>query len=137
MNGIVNVQAEYIDYTSERPFMYAGWDDLFQTYLHSIPYLQNMHGYTQAHFYEFRNGLLFIRLSHNQEILYTHAFVTSHVTNAYDAGTAAICAEKLMAEVFRNGKNFDTANHFDLRVRGTNTILNFLEKNNLMFISFS
>lgn len=118
MNGIANVEAVYIDYTAERPFMYAGWDNLFEAYFHNIPYLQTMHGYTQAHFYEFRNGLLYIRVSHNEEIIYTHAFVTSPVTGQYDADAAEVCAEKLLSEVFKNGKNFGDAKHEDLRIRG-------------------
>ena len=118
MNSVKNVTAEYMDFTAENSCMFEGWGKLLTCCLHDIPYLREINGYTRSHFFEFRNGLLEIRNTHEEPILYTHSYVINSETGLYSEVDAHSCGKFMETLIFRDGKSFGNATVSDIRISG-------------------
>ena len=129
MNGVKNLQADLLDYTDPNALMLEGWEEFFRTEFRPIPYLKTLHGYTKFHCYEFNQGLLHIRFSHTGDVKHTHAFVVDDDAK-YSKAKAGEAAANLLSQLFKNGKDFDSATPADVRIRGMVEVFLLLYINN-------
>ena len=124
ISNVNNVFAEHLDYNGIIPCMFEGWDELFSAAnFIRIPYLNQIQGYTKAHCFEFRKGLLSISMDHETQPVHVHAYIKDpskeSMYMSYTIEAALKAGQAVMTLLFQDGKTWDDATMEDVRIKST------------------
>lgn len=114
INTVKNVEAKFLDHRDNKVNMFIGWDKLLCAHFTEIPQLSKIGGYTSCFFFHFKNGLLSMRKSLQEEVCYVHQYVTGSTGGCTNVDIDK-CISSLQSRLFRNDKTFFDATMDDVR----------------------
>jgi hypothetical protein len=113
INTVKNVEAKFLDHRVKEVYMYTGWDKLLYAHFTEIPQLSKIGGYTSCFFFHFKNGLLSIQKSLQEEVCYVHQYVTGPTGDCTEADIKK-CVTSLQSHLFKNNRTFGDATMDDI-----------------------
>ena len=125
-NTISSVEAEFIDHTDSNRMCFERWEEILKAHFAPIPTIKDG-GYTQFHFFEFKNGVLTMRHNPESIVAHTHVYVQrasySHQQGSSTDQSYALLVQQCLTSVERHlfypGKSFANATAQDINVTST------------------
>jgi hypothetical protein len=117
-NSVRSVVGEFINHNDSGRMIFERWEEILKAHFAPIPAIKDG-GYTQFHFFEFRNGVLNMRHHPESTVEHTHVYLQRRNKYGIDSTHELLverCLKSLERHLFYPGKTFANATPQDIDV---------------------